>query len=302
MPTAYSWKLFWSVEFLMQIGSAFVKWKVFVFNVFCLHLAVHLDKQVAIPCFLNSFLSSPWRNNIFYEERREFCEAGFLQRFNNNESEEVCCLILWPWFSLVWSGDRMANDLQLTTWSDGRFLSSEDAIYGVYLSLALRSTTHHGVQLLSGMNQGENPFALVETEIRDQYTRTEGSFQIPILSTHLTLGCHFLAPNRKELGICCKCRFKSTVGIKQIGARTWHDQSNRPSDQVVSWKSLSHSDHSDQWVLTHQDSVLAYYGSPPTANSLAPLEGGLTPLQGSSQRILQPHPTEQLKIVYYKNN
>ena len=39
----------------------------------------------------------------------------------------------------------------------------EDAIYAVYFSLALRSTTHHGVQLVLGMNQGGNPFALVET-------------------------------------------------------------------------------------------------------------------------------------------
>ena len=43
----------------------------------------------------------------------------------------------------------------------------EDAIYAVYFSLALRSTTHHGVQLVLGMNRGGNPFALVETGIRD---------------------------------------------------------------------------------------------------------------------------------------
>ena len=39
----------------------------------------------------------------------------------------------------------------------------EDAIYAVYFSLALRSTTHHGVQLVLGMNQEGNPFSLVET-------------------------------------------------------------------------------------------------------------------------------------------
>ena len=39
----------------------------------------------------------------------------------------------------------------------------EDAIYAVYFSLALRSSTHHGVQLVLGINQGGNPFALVET-------------------------------------------------------------------------------------------------------------------------------------------
>ena len=39
----------------------------------------------------------------------------------------------------------------------------EDAIYAVYFSLAQRSTTHYGVQLVLGMNQGGNPFAMVET-------------------------------------------------------------------------------------------------------------------------------------------
>ena len=39
----------------------------------------------------------------------------------------------------------------------------EDAIYAEYFSLALRSTTNHRVQLVLGMNQVGNPFALVET-------------------------------------------------------------------------------------------------------------------------------------------
>ena len=84
----------------------------------------------------------------------------------------------------------------------------EDAIYAVYFSLALRSTTHHGVQLVLGMNQGENPFAFVETGIRDQYTRVEGRFsrrcrfqvlstgKIPILPKQWTLRHLLLAPNR----------------------------------------------------------------------------------------------------------
>ena len=46
----------------------------------------------------------------------------------------------------------------------------EDAIYVVYFLLPLRSTTHYGVQLVLGMNQGGYPFALVETGIRNQYT------------------------------------------------------------------------------------------------------------------------------------
>ena len=42
------------------------------------------------------------------------------------------------------------------------FVFFEDAIYAVYFSVALRSYTYHGVQLVLGMNQGGNPFALVE--------------------------------------------------------------------------------------------------------------------------------------------
>ena len=34
------------------------------------------------------------------------------------------------------------------------FFLFEDAIYAVYFSLALRSSTHHGVQLVLGINQG----------------------------------------------------------------------------------------------------------------------------------------------------
>ena len=75
------------------------------------------------------------------------------------------------------------------------FFLFEDAIYAVYFSLALRSTTHYWVQFVLGMNQGGNPFALFETGVRDQYTRVEGRFlsrcqfqvlstsQIPIFST-----------------------------------------------------------------------------------------------------------------------
>ena len=87
------------------------------------------------------------------------------------------------------------------------FLFTDD-IYAVYFSLALRSTTHQRVQLVLGINQGGNPFALVETGIRDQYTRVEGRLpsccqfqflstgQIPIFSTQLTLNHRLLEPNR----------------------------------------------------------------------------------------------------------
>ena len=71
--------------------------------------------------------------------------------------------------------------------------------------MALRSTTHHRVQLVLGMNQEGNSFDL---GIRDQYTGTAGRFpslcqfqvlstgKIPILKTQLTLSHHLLAPKR----------------------------------------------------------------------------------------------------------
>ena len=63
----------------------------------------------------------------------------------------------------------------------------EDAIYAEYFSLALHFSTYHGVQLVLGMNQRGNTFALVEMGIRDLYTRVEGRLpsrcQFQVLST-----------------------------------------------------------------------------------------------------------------------
>ena len=50
----------------------------------------------------------------------------------------------------------------------------EHAIYAVYFSLALRSSTHHRVQLMLAINQGVNPFALAETGDTRPYTRVVG--------------------------------------------------------------------------------------------------------------------------------
>ena len=55
----------------------------------------------------------------------------------------------------------------------------EDAISDVHFLLGLCSTTHHGVQLVLGMNQGGNPFTLVETEIHNQYIQAESKFSSP---------------------------------------------------------------------------------------------------------------------------
>ena len=46
----------------------------------------------------------------------------------------------------------------------------EEAMIGVYFSLVLCSTTHHGVQLVMEISQWGNPFALAETRIYYQYT------------------------------------------------------------------------------------------------------------------------------------
>ena len=66
--------------------------------VFCLHPAVHLDKQIAIPCFLNSFRGNTRRNIFYYDKKVEFGLTNLLPRFYNNEYGDVCCLILRVWF------------------------------------------------------------------------------------------------------------------------------------------------------------------------------------------------------------
>ena len=58
----------------------------------------------------------------------------------------------------------------------------EHAIYAVYFSLVLRSTTHYGVQLVLGMNRCQ--FQILSTS------------QILLLSTRLALRHRLLSPNR----------------------------------------------------------------------------------------------------------
>ena len=55
----------------------------------------------------------------------------------------------------------------------------EEAMIGVCFSLVLCSTTHHGVQLVLGISQGGNPFALAKMWIHYQYTRIKS--KIPSL-------------------------------------------------------------------------------------------------------------------------
>ena len=73
----------------------------------------------------------------------------------------------------------------------------EDVIYAEYFSLALLSTIYHEVQLVLGMNQRGNPFALVETVICNHYIRVEGRFPSRCQSqVQLTFSHRLLAPNR----------------------------------------------------------------------------------------------------------
>ena len=89
----------------------------------------------------------------------------------------------------------------------------KEAMIGVCFSLVLCSTTHRRVQLVLGIRQGGNPFALAETGIHYQYTRIKN--EIPsicqflvlmlgiltevktLLTTQLTLSPCLLAPIKK---------------------------------------------------------------------------------------------------------
>ena len=55
----------------------------------------------------------------------------------------------------------------------------EEAMIGACFSLVLCSTTHRGVQLVLGISQGGNPFALAEMGIHYQYTHIKS--EIPSL-------------------------------------------------------------------------------------------------------------------------
>ena len=61
----------------------------------------------------------------------------------------------------------------------------KEAMCGVYFSLVLCSTTHHGVQLVLGISQGRNPFTPVEMGIHYQYTHIKS--KIPSLCQFLVL-------------------------------------------------------------------------------------------------------------------
>ena len=74
------------------------------------------------------------------------------------------------------------------------FLFKKEAMSGNYSSLVECSSTHPGVQLENGMNQGGNPFTLAETGIQYQYTHTKSKIlslcQILLLITQQSNSAH----------------------------------------------------------------------------------------------------------------
>ena len=104
----------------------------------------------------------------------------------------------------------------------------------LYIQMQIMGVTFsggfHGDQLVIGLYQGGNLFALIESRIHNQYTRAGNRFssscQFPVFnsgqilnfSTHLTFRHRLLASKRKGFGICSKCRLKKT-----ISSRVWHD-------------------------------------------------------------------------------
>ena len=74
------------------------------------------------------------------------------------------------------------------------FFFFKDIMSDVYFLLFLCSTTYYGIQLVLGIYQGGNPFALVEMGIHDQYTwagsRFSISWQFQLFSKRYCLPCN----------------------------------------------------------------------------------------------------------------
>ena len=123
----------------------------------CLRLSTSINK-LPFLVFLIVFRVAFVEIIFFYKERREFGLAH-LQRFNNNESGEVCCFILRVWMWQI--------SFNFFIWRRHIFFTGLCSI-----------TTHHGVQLVLGLNQGGNSYALFETGIHAQYVHV-GTYYFP---------------------------------------------------------------------------------------------------------------------------
>ena len=122
-----------------------VVWNIFMFNMFsvCLQLSTSTSK---LPFLVFWTVFGLALVDITFSTRKE---ENLARQTSSKDSITMSLLPHSP--SLILRGFVL------------NFLF-EDAIYAEYFSLALRSTTHHGVQLVLGMNQSGNSFALVETE------------------------------------------------------------------------------------------------------------------------------------------
>ena len=86
---------FGSVESFMWVALYFCCMKSFSFLMFSACLQMSSSKsRFPFLVFLTFWGVSSCFHNFFYEEREELHQADILQRFNDNESEEVCCISL----------------------------------------------------------------------------------------------------------------------------------------------------------------------------------------------------------------
>ena len=133
-----------------------VVWKLFILGMFSTCLwPFHHEKQASILCFPYVFVGSSSCDNF-----------SIMKREN----------LAWQTSSKDSITMNLKNSAASFSESDSdRFrilfvCLLEDAIRDVYFSLALCSPTLHGVQLVLGIYQERSPFALLDTEIHDQYT------------------------------------------------------------------------------------------------------------------------------------
>ena len=163
MPTLYSWLLPWKwlIFYAGRHKKYFVVWKIFIFNIFSASLRLSTSTSKFSFWILFTFFGVALVDNNFSIRKGEnlawLTSSKYSMKMNLEKS----------------TASPSESDSDRFRWVS----LWDDTIGAVYFSLALHFTTHHGVQLMLGMNQGENPFALVEMEIHDQYIKTESRFR-----------------------------------------------------------------------------------------------------------------------------
>ena len=108
----------------------------------------------------------------------------------------------------------------------------EKAMIGNCCSLVLCSTSHHGLQLEKGMNQGGNPFALAETGIQNQYTHAKG--MILSLCQIMLFKKQSYSGHKSYLSrIDPQTPPSSTYGKKRVGNSSAKVDRSVPQEQIV---------------------------------------------------------------------